>query len=239
VQVDVSSISSPDVPMKRLLAAVIVMLCTVGTVRAESPPVGTALILLIDVSGSIDNTEYDLQKNGIANAFRDPAVVKAIWNQPFGRMAVALVEWSDSATVVVPWTVIEGEDASRGFAAMIDRIERSSRGSTALGTAVAFAVNLFESCGCEAGRRVIDVSGDGLNNSGALTASAGRELALQRDIVVNGLPITGDGSDLGLFEHYENEVKGGQGSFIIEARGFEDFARAIRQKLVMEIADAR
>jgi hypothetical protein len=225
--------------MKRILAAIIVMLCTAGPVRAESPPVGTALILLIDVSGSIDNTEYDLQKSGIANAFRDPAVVKAIWNQPFGRMAVALVEWSDSAAVVVPWTVIEGEDESRGFAAVIDRIERSSRGSTALGTAVAFAVDLFESCGCEPARRVIDVSGDGLNNSGALTASAGRELALARNIVVNGLPITGDGSDLGLYEHYEKEVKGGQGSFIIEARGFEDFARAIRQKLVMEIADAR
>jgi hypothetical protein len=225
--------------MKRILAAIIVMLCTAGPVRAESPPVGTALILLIDVSGSIDNTEYDLQKSGIANAFSDPAVVKAIWNQPFGRMAVALVEWSDSAAVVVPWTVIEGEDESRGFAAVIDRIERSSRGSTALGTAVAFAVDLFESCGCEPARRVIDVSGDGLNNSGALTASAGRELALARNIVVNGLPITGDGSDLGLYEHYEKEVKGGQGSFIIEARGFEDFARAIRQKLVMEIADAR
>jgi hypothetical protein len=225
--------------MKRILAALIVMLCMAGPVRAESPPVGTALILLIDVSGSIDNTEYDLQKSGIANAFRDPAVVKAIWNQPFGRMAVALVEWSDTATVVVPWTVIQGEDESRGFAAVIDRIDRSSRGSTALGAAVAFAADLFDSCGCEAGRRVIDVSGDGVNNSGALSALAGRELALARNIVVNGLPITGDGSDLGLYEHYESEVKGGQGSFIIEARGFEDFARAIRQKLVMEIADAR
>jgi hypothetical protein len=224
--------------MRRVLAAIIVMLCTVGTVRAESPPVGTALVLLIDVSGSIDNTEYDLQKNGIAGAFRDPAVVKAIWNQPYGRMMVAVVEWSDTASVVLPWTVVENEDTSRRLASQIDRIERTSRGSTALGTAIAFAVDLFETCGCEAARRVIDVSGDGVNNSGAITSSAGRDLALQRGIVVNGLPITGDGSDVGLYQHYDSEVKGGQGAFIIEANGFEDFARALRQKLVLEIASA-
>jgi hypothetical protein len=223
--------------MRRVLAAVIVMLCAVGTVRAESP-VGTALVLLIDVSGSIDNTEYDLQKDGIAGAFRDPAVVKAIWNQPFGRMMVALVEWSDTANVVLPWTVIEDEDTSRRFAAMVDHIERTSRGSTALGTAIAFAVGLLESCGCEAARRVIDVSGDGVNNSGAITSSAGRDLAVQRGIVVNGLPITGEGSDVGLYEHYDSDVKGGQGAFIVEANGFEDFARAMRQKLVLEIAYA-
>lgn len=222
--------------MRRLLAAVIVMLCTVGAARAEQEQVGTALILLIDVSGSVDNTRYTLQKDGIASAFRDPAVVKAIWSQPYGRMKVALVEWSDASTVVVPWTVIEDEGSAMRFASMVDHIERASRGSTALGTAVAFAVDLFETCGCEAARRVIDVSGDGVNNSGALTSSAGRDIALQRGIIVNGLPITGEGSDVGLYEHYDSEVKGGQGAFIVEAKGFEDFARAMRQKLVLEIA---
>ncbi|HEX2115722.1 MAG TPA: DUF1194 domain-containing protein [Alphaproteobacteria bacterium] len=224
--------------MNRLLAAIIVMLCTVGAARAEQTPVGTALILLVDVSGSIDNTEYDLQKNGIAAAFRDPAVVRAIWNQPYGRMAVAVVEWSDTANLVIPWTVLEDEVSAAQFAAMLDDVVRTSRGSTALGAAVAFAVDLFESCSCEAGRRVIDVSGDGLNNSGALSASAGRDLAVSRGIIINGLPITGEGSDAGLYEHYDAEVKGGTGAFIIEARGFEDFARAIRQKLVLEIAYA-
>jgi hypothetical protein len=225
--------------MKRLLPAVFALLCTVGATRAQSPPVGTALILLIDVSGSIDNTEYDLQKNGIAGAFRDPAVVRAIWNQPYGRMAVAVVEWSDTAAVVLPWTLIENEETSRRFATLVDRVERTSRGSTALGTAIAFAVDLFDRCGCEAGRRVIDVSGDGVNNSGALNAASARDMAVARGIVVNGLPITGGDSDIGLYEHYDAEVKGGQGSFVIEAAGFEDFARALRQKLVMEIALAR
>jgi hypothetical protein len=222
--------------MKRLFAAVIAILCVMGTARAEQ--VGTALVLLIDVSGSIDNTEYDLQKDGIAGAFRDPAVVKAIWNQPYGRMAVAVVEWSDTATVVLPWTVIEDEGSSIRFAGMVDHIERTSRGSTALGTAITFAVELFDACGCEAARRVIDVSGDGVNNSGAVASSAGRDLAVQRGIIVNGLPITGDGSDVGLYEHYDSDVKGGQGAFIVEANGFEDFARAMRQKLVLEIAYA-
>ena len=223
--------------MKRLFAAVIAILCATGVARAE--PVGTALVLLIDVSGSIDNTEYDLQKDGIAGAFRDPAVVKAIWNQPYGRMAVAVVEWSDTATVVLPWTMIEDEGSSVRFAGMVDHIERTSRGSTALGTAIAFAVELFDACGCEAARRVIDVSGDGVNNSGAVTSSMGRDIAVQRGIIVYGLPITGDGSDVGLYQHYDSEVKGGQGAFVVEANGFEDFARALRQKLVLEIAYAR
>jgi Protein of unknown function (DUF1194) len=224
--------------MNRFLAAIVAVLCTMGVARAEPAQVGTALVLLIDVSGSIDNTEYDLQKEGVATAFRDPAVVKAIWNQPYGRMAVAVVEWSDSATAVIPWTIVEDEASSAQFAAMMDDVARTSRGSTALGSAIAFAIDLFDSCGCDAARRVIDVSGDGVNNSGALSSSAGRNLAVERGVVINGLPITGDGSDAGLYEHYDTEVKGGQGAFIIEAKGFEDFARAIRQKLVLEIAYA-
>jgi len=224
--------------MRRFLAAIVAVLCTMGVARAQPAQVGTALVLLIDVSGSIDNTEYELQKDGVATAFRDPAVVKAIWNQPFGRMAVAVVEWSDNATVVIPWTIIEDDAGSARFASLVAGIDRTSRGSTALGSAIAFAIDLFDSCGCEAARRVIDVSGDGVNNSGALSSAAGRDLAVERGVVVNGLPITGDGSDVGLYEHYDSEVKGGQGAFIVEAKGFDDFARAIRQKLVLEIAYA-
>jgi hypothetical protein len=224
--------------MSRLLAALIVVLCTMGTPKAEQTPVGTALILLVDVSGSIDNTEYDMQKDGIAAAFRDPTVIRAIWNQPYGRMAVAVVEWSDSASVVIPWTVVEDDVSAMNLAGMLDDVVRTSRGSTGTGAAIAFAIDLFDTCGCEAARRVIDVSGDGLNNSGALSAAAGRDRAVERGIIVNGLPITGDGSDAGLYEHYESEVKGGTGAFVIEASGFEDFARAIRQKLVLEIAYA-
>lgn len=207
-----------------------------GTAKAQPVPVGTALVLLVDVSGSIDTEEYDLQKEGFAKAFRDPAVVNAVWNQPFGRMAVAVVEWSDTAKVVIPWTMVEDEASSYRFAGMLDNIARTSRGSTALGTAIVFAIDQFEACHCEAMRRVIDVSGDGINNSGAIGAGAARDLAVAAGIVVNGLPITGDGSDIGLYEHYDREVKGGDGAFIVEANGFEDFARAIRQKLVLEIA---
>lgn len=224
--------------MRAFLAAIAVTLCTMGPARAESAQVGTALVLLIDVSGSIDSDEYALQKEGIARAFRDPAVVKAVWNQPFGRMAVTVVEWSDSAKVVIPWTMVEDEPSAHRLANMFDDVIRTSRGSTALGGAVAFAIDLFESCDCQAARRVIDVSGDGLNNSGPLPAAAARDLAVAAGIVINGLPITGDGSDAGLYEHYEHEVKGGDGSFILEANGFEDFARAMRQKLVLEIAYA-
>jgi hypothetical protein len=224
--------------MRSFLAAIAVMLCAVGPARAESTQVGTALVLLVDVSGSIDSDEYLLQKQGIARAFRDPAVIKAVWNQPFGRMAVTVVEWSDSANVVIPWTMVEDEASALRFASMFDDVVRTSRGSTGLGGALVFAIDLFAACGCEPMRRVIDISGDGLNNSGPLTAAAARDRAVAAGIVVNGLPITGDGSDVGLQEHYETEVKGGDGAFVIEANGFEDFGRAMRQKLVLEIAYA-
>lgn len=224
--------------MRTFLAAIAAMLCMTGATRGESVQVGTALVLVVDVSGSIDSGEYELQKQGVARAFRDPAVVKAVWNQPFGRMAVAVVEWSDSVNVVIPWTMVEDEFTAHRLAAMLDDVARTSSGGTALGTAVAFAIELFASCGCDPVRRVIDVSGDGLNNSGALTAAAARDMAVAAGIVVNGLPITGGGSDAGLYEHYEQEVKGGDGAFTIEARGFDDFARALRQKLVLEIAYA-
>jgi len=224
--------------MTRLVAALFLLAGMIGAARAESVPVGTALVLLIDVSGSVDNEEYELQRHGVSSAFRDPAVIKALWNQPYGRMAVTVVEWSDNATVVIPWTVLEDESTAQRFSALLDAGVRASRGSTALGTALAFATELFDSCGCEPMRRVIDVSGDGVNNSGAITSGQARDLAVARGIIVNGLPITGDGSDVGLYEHYDSKVKGGEGAFILEATGFEDFARAIRQKLVLEIAMA-
>jgi hypothetical protein len=224
--------------MIRLIAALLLFASTMGVARAESVPVGTALVLLIDVSGSVDNDEYELQKQGVASAFRDPAVVKAVWNQPYGRMAVVVVEWSDSANVLIPWTVLEDERTIHHFSGLLDAATRTSRGSTALGAALSFATELFDSCGCQPMRRVVDVSGDGVNNSGPLTAAAARDLAVNRGIIVNGLPITGEGSDVGLYEHYEAEVKGGEGAFILEAGGFEDFARALRQKLVLEIAMA-
>lgn len=224
--------------MIRLFAALFLLAGMAGTARAESVPVGTALVLLIDVSGSVDNDEYELQKQGVSSAFRDPAVVKAVWNQPYGRMAVTVVEWSDNATVVIPWTILEDESTARQFSALLDASARASRGSTALGAALAFATELFDACGCQPMRRVIDVSGDGVNNSGPITSGAARDLAVARGVIVNGLPITGEGSDVGLYEHYETEVKGGEGAFILEATGFEDFARAIRQKLVLEVAMA-
>jgi hypothetical protein len=220
--------------MRRFLAVLTVLACLTGPARATE--VGTALVLLVDVSGSVDRAEYELQRAGIAAAFRDPSVARAIWNQPFGRMAVTYVEWSDSAQVVIPWQVLETSEDAVAFAGLVEAATRTSNGSTALGAALAYATGLFEACGCRAERRVIDVSGDGTNNSGGFSAGLARDQAVAAGITVNGLPITGDGSDLGLYEHYQSEVRGGEGAFVLEADGFADFQRAIRQKLVREIA---
>lgn len=202
--------------------------------KAQEPvTVGTALVLAMDVSASVDTAEYDLQKRGVAQAFRDPAVVRAIWNQPYGRMAVAVVEWSDSARVVVPWTIVDDAASAERLSGAVDAVQRTSMGSTGLGRGIAFALEVLDACPCVPARRVIDVSGDGRSNDG-IPAGKARDHAVELGVVVNGLAIV-DASEPDLVSWYEENVRGGLGAFVIEARGFQDFARAIRHKLVLEI----
>ncbi|HEX6977971.1 MAG TPA: DUF1194 domain-containing protein [Alphaproteobacteria bacterium] len=220
-----------------LLATAVIALTSAGTARSEQTPVGTALVLLADVSASIDAGEYDLQRKGIEAAFRDPAVIKAIWNQPFGAMAVTLVEWSSSQAVIIPWTIIHDETSALAFADAVSRAQRSSLGATHIGDAVEYAMSVLDACPCQPARRVIDVSGDGITNGGRRTADEARDMAVALGVTVNGLPIR-DPAEGDVRTHYEEHVIGGLGSFVAEANGFDDFARALRHKLVLEIADA-
>lgn len=201
--------------------------------RAQAP-VGVALILLVDVSGSVDDNEYEMQRTGIANAFRDPQVVRAISSQPHSTIAATVVMWSDGQMVVVPWQLIDGEGAAADFAARIASVRRPYSAGTHLGDALAFAFALMPSCPCRADRQVIDVSGDGRSNGGATDVATARTAAITAGIVINGLPITG--SEAGVTDYYRDEVVADSGGFIVEAQGFADFARAMRAKLSMEIA---
>lgn len=221
-----------------VLAVAFAALLIAAPARAEESGVGTALVLLVDVSGSVDDKEYALQRDGIARAFRDPAVVKAIWNQPYGTMAVTAVEWSDTQRVVVPWMLVSDAASAERFARAVAAVTRTSAGGTHIGDAIIFALELRDSCGCAAARFVFDISGDGRSNGGRVSVDAAREIAIGAGVTINGLPIVDD-TEPDLATHYREHVAGGVGSFVIEANGFEDFARAIRQKLVLEIADAR
>lgn len=221
-----------------LFAALVAGIMVALPARAEDNAVGTALVLLVDVSGSVDDIEYTLQRDGIVSAFRDPAVVKAIWNQPYGALAVTAVEWSDTQHVVVPWTYVNDAASAERFAHAVAGIKRTSSGGTHIGDAIVFGLSLRESCGCVATRYVFDVSGDGRSNGGRLTADEAREIAIAAGVTINGLAIVND-TEPDVADQYREHVAGGTGSFVIEANGFEDFARAMRQKLVLEVADAR
>jgi hypothetical protein len=196
--------------------------------------VGLELSLLVDVSGSIDYTEFNLQKTGYVNAFNSAAVQNAILNSTDHSIAVNLIYWSSATeqSQVVGWTIIDSVASAQAFAAAIAATTQIFEDSTAPGSAINYAVTKFTN-GIDSVRQVIDVSGDGVKNDGADTITA-RNAALAAGIdQINGLPILG--SEYGLEAWYQNNIQGGTDSFTMAATTFTDFSTAIEAKLVREI----
>ena len=231
--------------MRRVLISIAAALLLALAAPARAVPVDLELVLAIDVSRSMDDDELELQRQGYAGAFVHPAIIKAIKAGAHGRIAVTMVEWAGYTfqSVIVPWTVIDGEDASETFAAAILATEKRSFNWTSISGAIDFSKRLF-GMGHEGTRRVIDVSGDGVNNHGRPAAQA-RDEALALGIVINGLVIMNDRPGPGgwrqiptqpLDEHYRENVIGGPGSFLIVAQDFDSFAYAVRNKLIREIS---
>lgn len=194
--------------------------------------VGLELALLVDVSGSVDNAEYNLQKGGYIAAFQDPAIHTAIANTP-GGIAVTYIEWSGASqqSQVVLWTLLTDAASSNAFAASIASAVRSFAGATAPGSAINYAVPLFFSNRFDGARLLIDISGDGVQNDGANTAAA-RNAALAAGIdAINGIAI----GPASLLAWYNANIVGGTNAFAIGASNFADFQSAIIEKLRREI----
>ena len=213
--------------------------------RAQSPEdVDLELVLAVDVSRSVDEQEFDLQRRGYAQAFTHPNVIKAIQSNGLRRIAVAFVEWSGAEfqRTVIPWTPVSDEESGGLLAERILREPRSFWGWTSISGAIDHSVKLFGRS-YSGRRKVIDVSGDGINNSGR-PAYAARDEAVARGIVINGLVIMNDNPNPGprgfvqppLDEFYREQVIGGPGAFVIAVDDFESFAYAIVNKLIKEIA---
>ncbi len=192
-----------------------------------------ALVLLVDVSGSVSPDRYELQHAGVAQALTDPHVQHVLLAQP-GGMAMTVIEWSDRRHVVVPWRMIQTTDDVGAVAETLKGAQRSMTGSTAMGDAMVEGVAAFDRAPCEPVRKVMDVSGDGRNNDGSAAPDDVRVRAHARGITVNGLPIRGDEPDVA--DYYRGHVVTEDG-FVIEAKSFDDFAVAIRYKLLMEISE--
>lgn len=212
-----------------------------GPALAEK--VDLELVLAVDVSGSMDPQEKEIQRDGYVAALSHPQVVQAIQSGYTGRIAVVYLEWGgpSAQSVVVPWTVVHDADSARAFAAAVAAAPLSRIRGTSISGALAFAAGLFDDNGFEGMRRVIDISGDGPNNMGLPVVSV-RDGVIARGIVVNGLPLlirpslsaAYGGFDLG--QYYRDCVIGGPGAFLMTVQEMGRFAEAVRRKLVFEIA---
>jgi hypothetical protein len=203
---------------------------------AAAEPVSVQLVLAVDVSGSVDQSRFELQREGYAAAFRSAAVQQAIRSTTTGSIAVSMLQWTGPAlhVVVVDWTLINDAASAERFA---DAIAGSPRilfgGGTSISGAIDHALTMLRGSPFTAPRKVIDVSGDGANNRGRPAEDA-RDEAIAAGVVINGLPILSLEPELDLY--YRQSVIGGSGAFVIAARSYQEFARAIRSKLITEIA---
>lgn len=214
-----------------------------GPARAKQS-VDLELVIATDVSQSIDAEEARLQREGVAAAFRSAEVIDAIASGVLRRIAVAYVDWSsrDWNRLVVDWQIVSDRASAEDFADRLLKSPPTIGRRTSISDALDMAAAMIDGNDIDGTRTVIDVSGDGPNNFGRRVDDA-RDATLARHITINGLPIINDRGGPGsrynipdLDEYYRGCVIGGPGAFIVVARNFEDFARAIRRKLVLEIA---
>jgi hypothetical protein len=221
--------------MRLLACALIAFLAGALPARAATP-VAVQLVLAVDVSGSVSEDRFELQRDGYAAAFRDPAVQAAISSTSTGSIAVAMMQWTGPALHVVAadWTLIDGTAAAERFAAAIERAPRALfGGGTSISGAIDYAQAMLGRSPYLGQRRVIDVSGDGANNRGRPVEDA-RDAAVQAGVVINGLPILTLEPDLD--DYYRQSVIGGPGAFVVAVRSYEEIAAALRGKLITEIA---
>ncbi len=235
--------------MARLLRSIVILfalLIAPGCAFAAEA-VDLLLVLASDVSRSVDQPKFQLQREGYAAAIADPRVVQAIRSGPRGRIAVCFVEWSGigSQKLVIDWTIIDGPEAAQRFGDSLMELPRSFADRTSISAGIEFAMSQLERAPFEAQRRTIDVSGDGTNNAGRDVKLA-RDEALAKGITINGLVILSEhplpwnpehtNPPGGLDSYYRQNVTGGPGSFVMVAQDFKSFGQAILHKLIAEIA---
>ncbi|WP_187429896.1 hypothetical protein ROLI_018240 [Roseobacter fucihabitans] len=227
----------------RLIFAFCALLGATGPAMAQDVEVDVELFLAVDVSRSMSPAELEIQRRGYAEALTSAQVAAAIDNGLLGRIAITYVEWAGehAQRVIVPWTLMQTPKDAEAIAQKITaRFDEGLR-RTSISGALLFAKNDFSTNGFKGLRRVIDVSGDGPNNQGRPVTRV-RDAALEQGFVINGLPLMTQDAlsniwgipDLDLY--YQHCVIGGPGSFVIPVLAWDQFADAVKRKLVLEIA---
>ncbi|MEO0329808.1 MAG: DUF1194 domain-containing protein [Pseudomonadota bacterium] len=225
----------------KIIICLLLVFATSLHARGQTRQVALELVLAVDTSTSVDEAEFELQRTGLADAFAHPelvAVIEAIGNL---GIAVTLIEWAgtDQQEIVVGWSHLTDRSSSLAFSDKIRSASRPLKGMTDIGSVLSFSINQLENNTYRGNRLVIDVSGDG--SSSVENSAIERDRAIARGITINGLVIFNEEYDLGelaevdLVQYYSNQVIGGNGAFLITAKGFEDFRIAILNKLLREI----
>lgn len=236
-----SSLASPrGVGMMRKAWLVAAGVLAVMTVAARSEAcVDTALVLAVDGSGSITDEEYEFQKAAIVSAFRDASVLSAI--RTSGSVAIAAVFWGDGEvrSQQLGWFVMDGVKPSEQFALEMKRHQRTAWGNTDIGGGLWTALDMLSDPQLCAQKLIVDISGDGKETispkrrkSISLLQARGR--AEEMGVTINGLVISDEETDLA--DYYDKSVIMGSNRFVMDIRKFEDFARAIRLKLIRELS---
>lgn len=224
--------------MRCLLAVVFLGLSLVLESRAGDAVADLELVLAVDASGSVDDAEYALQLSGIAAGFRDPDVRKAVRSGPAKAIAVNLLVWAEPQVPkdTTGWFIIASDADAERFAQMVEAFPRTQTGATAIGEGIASAVRSIATNGIAASREVVDVSGDGRESIArdfTVLVDQARAMALSRGVVINGLAIENEVGDLA--DYYRRNIQAGPESFVMAAKTYEDFAEAMRLKLLREI----
>ncbi len=232
--------------MDRMRQALFLLLLSSATAQAAEA-VDLTLVLVSDVSRSVDDNEFRMQKQGYAAAFNDPRVLTAIRNGAVGAIAVSYVEFAGAFEVqtVLEWQVIRDTASAQAFTAQITAAPRSFWGRTSISAGIDRAMQMQAESGFDTQRRVIDVAGDGTNNAGR-DVTAARDDAVMAGVTINGLAIINEHPVSYTFAHvqppgglpawYRQNVIGGPGAFALEVREFADFGDAMVRKLISEIA---
>ena len=214
---------------------------------AAKDEVDVNIVLAADVSRSVEPDEFQLQRQGYAEAFRDPRVIKAIRGGGLGRIGVQLFEWSSewAQQIIADWAIIGDDESAAIFADRLERQPRPFADRTSIGVAMQYAMVQLRRSPFESRRQVIDVSGDGTNTNG-IAPSIVRDELVQRGVVINALVILSPEPmpfnawhthpPGGLENYFRENVIGGPGAFTIVAEDFTSFALSIANKLIREIA---
>jgi len=235
--------------VRTLLLLILAGVAAVPAAAVAAEQVDLLLVLAADVSRSVDNAKFQLQREGYAAAVSDPRVLDAIRSGRNGRVGLTFVEWSGvgSQRVLIDWTTIGDAESARGFGDRLLEAPRSFADRTSISGAIEFAMGQLARAPYEPARRTIDISGDGTNNAGG-DVTVARDKAIAQGVTINGLVILSEtplawnpdhtNPPGGLQNYYRNNVIGGPGAFVLVAENFNSFGRAIVKKMIAEVAQA-